>query len=299
MSGLKTVRRLAPAARRLAQPDTRRDYDKKRDAENEARGWYKLQAWHRARWHALFRAALTCAKCGRQEGDMAVLRAVWGDLPEATRRPLFNAALGKGNRDWVADHIRPHRGDAALFWDDGNLQCLCTGCHSSAKQKEERAGGAYSARPEWLKPSAVPLVIVCGPPASGKSAWVAARARPGDVVIDLDAIVAEVSGQPFTHDWDRFDWTAAAMRRRNAMLADLSRARAGHAWFIVGAPKAEDRQWWADKLAAKAVVVLAVQVAECKARLLADKGRNAAVTMRAVMQWWSDYQPRPGDESGA
>lgn len=37
----------------------------------------------------------------------------------------------------VADHIKPHRGDEALFWDVGNLQSLCASCHSRHKQREE------------------------------------------------------------------------------------------------------------------------------------------------------------------
>jgi len=28
------------------------------------------------------------------------------------------------------DHIKAHRGDHGLFWDPGNLQGLCHGCHS-------------------------------------------------------------------------------------------------------------------------------------------------------------------------
>jgi hypothetical protein len=32
------------------------------------------------------------------------------------------------------------------------------------------------------------LYVVTGPPASGKSTWVRERARPGDVVIDMDTI---------------------------------------------------------------------------------------------------------------
>jgi 5-methylcytosine-specific restriction enzyme A len=36
------------------------------------------------------------------------------------------------------DHIKPHRGDQSLFWDQDNWQPLCTTCHSSAKQREER-----------------------------------------------------------------------------------------------------------------------------------------------------------------
>ncbi len=299
MAGLKTVQRgLAPASRRLAAPNTSRDHDRKRDAENEARAWYKTKGWYRLRWRTLERAALVCAICGRQDGALASVRGVWDGLPEGTRADLFKAAMARSSGQWVADHIRPHRGDPDLFWDEGNLQCLCAPCHNSAKQKEERAGGAYSRRPEWLKPSAVPLVIVCGPPASGKSTWVEARAGAGDVVIDLDRIVAEVSGQPFTHDWDRFDWTAIAMRRRNGMLADLSRAKGGRAWFIVSAPAAEDRQWLADKLGAEAVVVLPVPMAVCRARVLADPGRNAAATLRGVAQWWAEYQPRAGDTVG-
>lgn len=28
------------------------------------------------------------------------------------------------------DHIRPHRGDSVIFWDEGNWQALCKPCHS-------------------------------------------------------------------------------------------------------------------------------------------------------------------------
>ncbi|WP_127113053.1 HNH endonuclease signature motif containing protein [Shimia sediminis] len=38
----------------------------------------------------------------------------------------------------LVDHITPHRGDTPLFWDRQNWQPLCTNCHSSAKQREER-----------------------------------------------------------------------------------------------------------------------------------------------------------------
>ena len=40
----------------------------------------------------------------------------------------------------VVDHIVPHRGDQALFWDRSNWQTLCSAHHSSAKQREENAG---------------------------------------------------------------------------------------------------------------------------------------------------------------
>jgi 5-methylcytosine-specific restriction enzyme A len=40
----------------------------------------------------------------------------------------------------VCDHIKPHRGDLALFYDFDNTQSLCAPCHDSVKQREERLG---------------------------------------------------------------------------------------------------------------------------------------------------------------
>jgi 5-methylcytosine-specific restriction protein A len=40
----------------------------------------------------------------------------------------------------IVDHVRPHRGDAGLFWDPNNWQPLCKPHHDSAKQSEDRGG---------------------------------------------------------------------------------------------------------------------------------------------------------------
>ena len=34
------------------------------------------------------------------------------------------------------DHIEPHRGDMAKFWDSANWQPLCERCHNSKSQAE-------------------------------------------------------------------------------------------------------------------------------------------------------------------
>lgn len=47
---------------------------------------------------------------------------------------------GKLSRSRVVDHIIPHKGDMALFWDAQNWQALCVSCHSSLKQQIERDG---------------------------------------------------------------------------------------------------------------------------------------------------------------
>jgi 5-methylcytosine-specific restriction protein A len=38
----------------------------------------------------------------------------------------------------IVDHKIPHRGDSKLFWDKGNHQALCTHCHTSWKQGQEK-----------------------------------------------------------------------------------------------------------------------------------------------------------------
>ncbi len=38
----------------------------------------------------------------------------------------------------VVDHIIPHKADAALFYDSGNLRSLCKLHHDSTKQAQER-----------------------------------------------------------------------------------------------------------------------------------------------------------------
>ncbi len=48
-------------------------------------------------------------------------------------------ALGKTTAAWVVDHIIPHKGDTALFWDsDNNWQSLCETHHNQKTARENR-----------------------------------------------------------------------------------------------------------------------------------------------------------------
>lgn len=66
------------------------------------------------RWRAARLAWLTnhplCAECSRQ---------------------------GRITAAGVVDHILPHRGDAGLFWDEGNWQSLCKRCHNAKTGRGE------------------------------------------------------------------------------------------------------------------------------------------------------------------
>ncbi|WP_210330832.1 HNH endonuclease [Mesorhizobium sp. NBSH29] len=91
-----------------------RDRSRHHDTGGPWRAWYKTARWQKLRWRVLVRDLFTCQMtgCGRIEHDSSQL---------------------------VADHIKAHRGDVDLFWDETNLQCLCKRCHDKGKQQAEQS----------------------------------------------------------------------------------------------------------------------------------------------------------------
>lgn len=79
------------------------------------RQWYKSARWQRLRIEVLTRDLYTC----RQTGVILAGKANAPDSP-------------------VVDHVVPHRGDPALFWDINNLQAVTKAYHDSEKQRQER-----------------------------------------------------------------------------------------------------------------------------------------------------------------
>lgn len=75
------------------------------------RKWYSTAAWRGLRIVTFERDGFRCRLCGRVEG----------------RSPML-----------VCDHIEPHKGDRAKFFNPKNLQTLCKPCHDSEKQRQER-----------------------------------------------------------------------------------------------------------------------------------------------------------------
>lgn len=70
----------------------------------------------------------------------AAARGYDGEWREASKRFLREHRFCRrcGRVATLVDHIRPHRGDRSIFWDRNNWQALCTSCHSSGKQRDER-----------------------------------------------------------------------------------------------------------------------------------------------------------------
>lgn len=63
-------------------------------------------------------------------------------LAQLSAKPLCERCQAKGRITpaTVVDHIAPHHGDEALFFDAENLQSLCDMHHNSWKQRLERRG---------------------------------------------------------------------------------------------------------------------------------------------------------------
>lgn len=256
-----------PIAPGVSTVTVKRDHAKRDRARAKVpwRRWYGLKRWQDIRQRQLAAEPL-CAMC-------------------------FD--LGVITQADVCDHVTPHKGDETLFWS-GPFQSLCRTHHDRDKQRLETS---YQYRPEWLSASTIPLTIVCGPPASGKSTYVGERAASDDLVIDLDTIAWRMAGASGPlHGWDRERWLGPAMRERNNLLGALSkRPPWAAAWLTLSEANADRRQWWADKMRPREIVVLETPPDVCMARVRADESRNRDRTYDAITRWWAAYRPREGD----
>lgn len=111
VDGMARLKQLAPRGQALKPRGSSGNVPlRARDRVDTWRRWYKTSEWRRLRWDVLVAACFTCVRCG----------------------------LVGQSAELVADHIEPHRGDHARFFDRSNLQCLCAACHNRDKQREER-----------------------------------------------------------------------------------------------------------------------------------------------------------------
>lgn len=104
------------------------------------------------------------------------------------------------------------------------------------------------------------VTLVCGPPASGKTTYVAEHKRPGDVVIDFD-VLAVALGSDDSHDHP------ASLRpfihaARNAAIEQIA-TQPVRVWLIACEPTERDRRL------ARTTVEMETQRDECKRRAAA------------------------------
>lgn len=159
---------------------------------------------------------------------------------------------------------------------------------SERKSAADQALFEETRLPTKLQRSAVDLTILCGPPGSGKSFWLAQMQASAANIICLDRIMSEISGEPEHHtpSWALAD----ALLVRNKRLAALATARTNDScFFVVSSPRKEERHHWAKMLGAR-LLTFATPLEICERRIQADRTRPASEHARmvdAASKWWA------------
>jgi 5-methylcytosine-specific restriction protein A len=188
--------------------------------------------------------------------------------------------------------------------------CIYPGCprlgkndrceeHQALYERQWLQAGIGNYYPRITTPIAVPILLVCGAPASGKSTYVHAHMQAGDIIIDLDVIAAELMGTALYYPRSAATLQQAT-RIRNARLEELQTLPEDgrSAWLIVGAANPTDRKSWRAILKPKAVYMILCPFDECARRI--DQDPRRAITAHeqkaAVTRWWNTYQPLDEDD---
>lgn len=116
--------------------------------------------------------------------------------------------------------------------------------------------------------------LVCGPPAAGKTTYVKKHAKPEDLVIDLDTLLAAYGDAV----------TAKAVRKT---LEASVQTRSGDAWVIRTLADSNKRTDAAKRLGADEVVVLATPADLAKER--ARKRDPDKDLSEPIDRWWNTY----------
>jgi hypothetical protein len=132
--------------------------------------------------------------------------------------------------------------------------------------------GGDIARPQLPQPRCR-VRLICGPPAAGKSTYVAHHAKPDDIVIDLDAIAKEWGYGRYRPS----QVVGELLQERNRRLERLAKEPSKRvAWVILTAPSHSLRDWWCVALNVQPgdMTLLVPPVGELRSRILMDPDRK-------------------------
>lgn len=197
-------------------------------------------------------------------------------------------------------HVIRHGGDREKFINSPLLS-LCHDCHSRRTLGEVsgRDGIREEYYPQIFAHISLNVYMVCGPPASGKTRFVETHQKNGDIVIDLDVLIAEFTKEPIYTPVNP-NIVREGIRIRNRRIEALQNiADRGQAvWFIIGAPDPRDRAVWKELLSPKMVYIILTPSEKCFDRIDKDIHRILVADdqKRAVTRWFEKYQPLAGEE---
>lgn len=135
------------------------------------------------------------------------------------------------------------------------------------------------------------IVVLAGPPCSGKTTLAHTIARPDDVVLDYDTI-AQALGSPVQWIHPEPYRTQAEQHLQARIAHAYSHPTPGTAWVLRTAPHPASRQALAGRWRAQ-VYLLNPGKTVCERRALdTDRPRG---TRTRIGHWYHRYQPWPGD----
>lgn len=177
----------------------------------------------------------------------------------------------------TVDHIVPVTKGGA-WWDDTNLRASCKHCNNARIDRTQT---------EAWRTAHTNITLVIGPPGAGKSTYVQTHARPGDLIVDYDALAASLGGNPHSHGDQLHSVVNAA---RNSILRTLRKGQAGvdRAWIISANPEAETRFPWHQ--------VVVIDPGQEQVRTQAEAAGRPPSFQRLIDDWYQRRQTQTGQQ---
>lgn len=167
--------------------------------------------------------------------------------------------------------------DFEVTLNPDKVELICKDCHD---KEHERFG--------YRKQPSKDVIIVYGPPCSGKTGYVLEHKGVNDIVVDMDRLYEAITLLPRYHKPDRLKANVLSVRQT---LIDNIRTRYGEyerAWVIGGYPNSHDRDRLARDLNAD-LICMDTPKHECIARLYAcddDRRYHIDEWVRYIEKWF-------------
>lgn len=154
------------------------------------------------------------------------------------------------------DHIKPHRGDAKLFWDVNNWQALCKRCHGIKTYGETRSANKLPIFKDFNKD--INVFLVCGFQGSGRLDYVNSIKKNNDVVIDYADIAVKEFGIK-RHKYETLWQKNYAINSSHDIINRLSSVninKDSSVYIIVECPSVIDRKHYVNQLGCSVILVI-------------------------------------------